>query len=218
MPKHEDLKNLPNIERRLHPEVWRALQMAATAHEGIQRKDGRGPYVVHLYETLTLVEMGTDDLATRIAAPLHDGQEDVPDKLGLDIVASEFGPEVAGLVAGVTKRPKNADAITPDEKRAEWYARNLDYARVLEHVADERSSIIAVADKISNLRDMIRNTYTKGESFWRKFNATPEDQLWWYKLVYGVAQKRIPDNPLNTIFAASIIEFEFAIDLYRSKR
>jgi (p)ppGpp synthase/HD superfamily hydrolase len=217
MPKHEDLKNLPNIERRLHPEVWRALQMAATAHEGIQRKDGRGPYVVHLYETLTLVEMGTSDLATRIAAPLHDGQEDVPDKLGLTIVAKEFGDEAAMLVAGVTKRPKDPNAITPDEKRADWFARNQDYAQRLEFKADERSSIIAVADKISNLRDMIRNTYTKGDSFWSKFNATPEDQLWWYKLVYDVAQKRIPDNPLNTIFAASIVEFEFAIKLYRSK-
>ena len=88
-----------------------------------------------------------------------------------------------------------------------WHDRNTAYLTRLEFEAGDGSVIIALADKVSNLTDMIRNHQKYGSEFWQHFNLQPLEQLWWYTSVLQVAKKRVPECPLNAELEALIEEF-----------
>ena len=74
--------------------------VAERCHEGQKRKSG-DPYITHPVAVATiLAELGMTG-TTLAAALLHDTVEDTA--YSLDELRSEFGPEVAMLVDGVTK-------------------------------------------------------------------------------------------------------------------
>src|SRR5205807_9559744 len=95
--------------------IYHAYEVAAKAHEGQVRVSG-DPYIQHPVAVATiLAELGLDDV-TLAAALLHDAVEDT--KLTLDELTTGFGPEVAGMVDGVTK----LDRIQFDSREAQQAA------------------------------------------------------------------------------------------------
>ena len=184
MPKHDHLHTLPITER--YPEdIWDTLNDAATAHENQQRKAEKQWYIVHPFSVFEKVREVTDDRNVQKAALLHDTVEDT--EMTIDDIEQKYGPEVACMVWGVTK----------DDNYPDWYTRNNAYLQRLEYEAMEGSVIVALADKIDNLTDMVNNHQKYGEQFWQHFNAQPLDQLWWYTSVLQVGKKRLPGCPLN---------------------
>lgn len=80
--------------------VVRAFVLASTAHAKQTRQSGE-PYITHPLAVAQILAELEMDAATIIAGLLHDTVEDTP--VTLETIRQQFGPEVAGLVDGVTK-------------------------------------------------------------------------------------------------------------------
>ena len=99
------------IYRSAHP---RAFALARRVHAHQRRKGGR-PYIVHpLAVASACAEHMMDDVSVA-AAILHDCIEDAEHELTEEVLANEVGPEVAGIVEGLTKLSRE-DVPSSDPK------------------------------------------------------------------------------------------------------
>lgn len=197
MPKHDHLHTLP-ITERYPEEVWAAINFAATAHETQVRKMSGNHYIVHPFGVLEIVRTITDDPEVQMAAVLHDTVEDT--EVSLADIGKEFSPRTAFLVRGVTK----------DDTIEDWRERNQAYLEFLAGEAEDGSVLIALADKIHNISDMIESFGLYGEAMWAKFSAKGNDQLWWYNSVLAIGKERLPGCPLNS-------QLEQLIEIFRAR-
>ena len=126
--------------------LFRALAFAAYKHRDQRRKDAEAsPYINHPVEVARLLasEAGVCDLATLLAAILHDTIEDTGTRG--DEIEARFGTEVRALVEAVTD-----DKALPKEERKRL---QIEHAPHLSPPA----KLIKLADKISNVTDVTRN-------------------------------------------------------------
>lgn len=194
MTSHEHLQSLPVVER--YPaDVWRAVNYAATAHETQIRKMTGNHYIEHPFGVLNIVRTVTDDISTQQAAVLHDTVEDT--WVTFSDLDEVFGEDVSRIVWGVTK----------DDSIEDWHECNEAYLVRLGADAPEASVVVALADKIHNLTDMLANFETHGHDMWQYFAAQPNDQLWWYSSVLAIGRARCPDCPLNDRLAGLVNDF-----------
>ncbi len=123
----------------------RAYERADAAHAGQVRRSGE-PYIQHPLAVARIVaDLGLDDV-TIAAALLHDAVEDT--SVSIDDLATEFGPELAAIVDGVTK----LDRISFDSKEAQQAAT---MRKMLVAMAkDLRVLIIKLADRLHNMRTL----------------------------------------------------------------
>lgn len=119
--------------------VARAFDLAAQAHEGQRRGDGRRePFISHIADVARRVAKSPEvDEVTLLAALLHDVVEKTPHTL--EEIASGFGAEVAGVVAELTD-----DASQPEREQRR---RQVEAAPNLS----DRAKRIKLADKASKL-------------------------------------------------------------------
>jgi GTP diphosphokinase / guanosine-3',5'-bis(diphosphate) 3'-diphosphatase len=136
--------------------IRRAYAFAAEAHAPQLRESGE-PYINHplaVAETLASIHM---DIATIVAALLHDVTEDcgVP----LTELESRFGREVARLVDGVTKLDKmqflhvEGDDSLPKLNGQDLWAENM-RKMFLAMAEDIRVVLIKLADRLHNMRTL----------------------------------------------------------------
>jgi GTP diphosphokinase / guanosine-3',5'-bis(diphosphate) 3'-diphosphatase len=121
----------------------RAYLFAREAHADQTRASGE-PYVSHSVAVAAILAEMRLDAVTITAALLHDVPEDTPRTI--EEIRSKFGPEVAGLVDGVTKLG-----------RIEWKSREERQAENLRKMFlamanDIRIILIKLADRVHNLR------------------------------------------------------------------
>ena len=121
----------------------RAYEVAAKAHEGQIRNSGEA-YISHPLAVATILAgLGLDDI-TVAAALLHDAVEDTG--VTLAELETEFGPDVAAIVDGVTK----LDRVGFDSKEAQQAAT---MRKMLVAMAkDPRVLLIKLADRLHNMR------------------------------------------------------------------
>ena len=123
----------------------RAYDFASEHHRGQVRLSGE-PYLSHPLEVAhTLADMKLDSTSL-CAALLHDVVEDT--KVTLDKLSSEFGPDVARLVEGVTKISR-LDLLAPEARQAENVRKML-----LAMVNDVRVVLVKLADRLHNMRTL----------------------------------------------------------------
>ena len=135
----------------------RAILFAVQAHAGVERRGKGFPYVVHPMEAMAIAATMTSDQEVLAAAALHDVVEDTD--VTLDDLRSRFGDRVAMLVDTESDRPA---------LREDWRARKEDsLKRLSEASRDEK--IVALGDKLSNMRAIARDYTTEGEVFWNRF-------------------------------------------------
>ncbi len=123
--------------------LWqKAASFAARAHRGQLRKDGKTPYAAHPTRVaLTLIRaFGCADEAALAAALLHDTIEDTT--TDYDDLEEHFGPEVADLVAALTKTA----SLREDRRERDYDARLA--------AADWRARLVKLADCYDNLCDV----------------------------------------------------------------
>ncbi len=128
--------------------IEKAYQFAVEAHAGQERKSG-GPFIEHpVHVALTLAELQLDGSALA-AALLHDVPEDT--KTPLAVIESQFSPEVARLVDGVTKlgRLSSREHIARSEGQAENLRKML-----LAMAQDLRVVFIKLADRLHNMQTL----------------------------------------------------------------
>jgi GTP pyrophosphokinase len=119
----------------------RAYATAERAHRGQLRKSG-DPYITHPVAVATiLAELGMTP-PTLAAALLHDTVEDTD--YSLEQLRSEYGPEIAMLVDGVTK----LDKVTYGDAAQAETVRKM----VVAMSRDIRVLVIKLADRLHNAR------------------------------------------------------------------
>jgi guanosine-3',5'-bis(diphosphate) 3'-pyrophosphohydrolase len=130
----------PAVDREL---VRRAFAFAARAHAQQQRRSGE-PFILHPFGVAKIcAELHLDEL-TIAAALLHDVVEDT--QTDISEIETEFGEEVARLVAGVTK-------LTRIQFQSREQAQAENYRKMIVAMAtDMRVILIKLADRLHNLR------------------------------------------------------------------
>jgi (p)ppGpp synthase/HD superfamily hydrolase len=149
-----------------------AIKVTAKAHQGGTRKGGDEiPYIIHPVEvaiTLQKNEMSDEIIA---AGLLHDTLEDT--HLKVEDLTDIFGKKITELVIGASEELDNREN-TSWEKRKEYTINHLKNA-------DLEIKYIACADKLSNIRSMIRDYDRIGDELWERFNRGYDKQKWYYE-------------------------------------
>ena len=125
--------------------VKKAYERAANAHTGQRRLSGED-YVNHPLEVAAILADLELDAETISAALLHDTVEDTA--LTAEEVESEFGPEVARLVDGVTKLGRIA--MRSDQQQQAENIRKM----MVAMAEDLRVVLIKLADRLHNMRTL----------------------------------------------------------------
>ena len=137
LERHADRLDLDLIER--------ALRFSVSAHRGQKRMSGED-FVSHSIAVATILLGQLLDTTSIVAALLHDVAEDAD--VRIEDLAREFGPEVAGLVEGLTK-------ISGLTFRSTTEAQVENYRKLLISIAkDARVIIIKLADRLHNMRTL----------------------------------------------------------------
>lgn len=160
-----------------------AVQFAAKAHKGQIRKGTKKPYIVHPLEVADIVAAMTSDEEILSAAVLHDTIEDC-EGVTEEVLRARFGERVASLVAGES-----------EDKSKSWEERKGTTIRRLKEESRELQ-MIALADKLSNMRDIDRDYPVMGESLWMQFRMHSKHAIgWYYKGVMESLQEQFQDVP-----------------------
>lgn len=155
-----------------------AIEFATKAHEGQFRKGTKRPYIVHPVEVADIVASMTQDEEVISAAVLHDTIEDCGG-VTAEILKDKFGARVASLVQSES-----------EDKSKTWEARKSATIQRLGKAAKE-VQMIALADKLSNMRDIDRDYPKLGEELWFRFRMQSKAAMgWYYKSIRDVLQDK----------------------------
>ena len=157
----------------------RAILFAVRAHQNTERRGKGFPYIVHPLEAMSIVATITPDQELLAAAALHDVVEDTD--ITLEDLRREFGPRVAGLVE--QESDKFVEGISEEDS---WRDRKQAAIDRIE-AAPYDAKIVALGDKLSNMRAIARDYDELGDRLWERFHAPGgrADHEWHYR---GLAQ------------------------------
>jgi myo-inositol-1(or 4)-monophosphatase len=152
----------------------RAIVFAVKAHAGTERRGKGFPYIVHPMEAVEIVATITPDQELLAAAALHDTVEDTD--VTIDQIREEFGERIANLVAS-----ESDVMIQGVSEEDSWHARKQAAIDRLAR-APHDAKIVALGDKLSNMRAIARDYAVKGDELWKIFHAPdPSDHEWHYR-------------------------------------
>ena len=150
-----------------------------------QRRKGTGiPYIAHILGVAALaIEYGaTEDEA--IGALLHDAAEDGGGEATLAEIRARFGDAVADIVLGCS------DSLVEDpEDKLPWRERKENYLAHLEN-ASASVCLVSAADKLHNVRSIMRDYREHGEDIWERFQGRRDGTLWYYETVADTLLRR----------------------------
>lgn len=150
----------------------RAITFAVKAHQGMERKGKGFPYIVHPMEAVCIVATMTNDQELLAAAALHDVIEDTDTTA--DDLKKEFGERVTMLVEA------ESDDKTGGSKAETWHQRKQDTLDRLRS-ADLDIKIVALGDKLSNMRAIAHDYAVLGDELWNRFTVKdPAEHAWRY--------------------------------------
>ena len=150
----------------------RAITFAVKAHQGMERKGKGFPYIVHPMEAVCIVATMTNDQELLAAAALHDVIEDTDTTA--DDLKKEFGERVAMLVEA------ESEDKTGGSKAETWHQRKQDTLDRLRN-ADLDIKIVALGDKLSNMRAIAHDYAVLGDELWNRFTVKdPAEHAWRY--------------------------------------
>ncbi|MCQ2547799.1 MAG: HD domain-containing protein [Clostridia bacterium] len=152
----------------------RAIAFATAAHKDVPRRGKKYPYIVHPMEAVSIVSTLTDDQELLAAAALHDVVEDTD--FTVEDIRREFGDRVAMLV--------DAESDTVYEGMSEeesWKMRKIEAIEHLKHASLD-IKMVAIGDKLSNIRAIERDFLEQGDDFWNLFHVKDvESHRWHYE-------------------------------------
>jgi myo-inositol-1(or 4)-monophosphatase len=150
----------------------RAITFAVKAHQGVERKGKGFPYIVHPMEAVCIVATMTNDQELLAAAALHDVIEDTDTTA--DDLKKEFGERVAMLVEA------ESDDKSGGSKAETWHQCKQDTLDRLRN-ADLDIKIVALGDKLSNMRAIAHDYAVLGDELWNRFTVKdPAEHAWRY--------------------------------------
>ena len=167
--------------RKYHPStditmIQKAYEVASDAHKDQKRKSGE-PYIIHpLCVAIILADLELDK-ETIVAGLLHDVVEDC-DGISIEDIRREFGDIVASYVYQES-----------EDKSKTWVERKGHTIDFLKNRASRNAKIIALGDKLANIRALYRDYNILGEELWERFNMKDKKmQSWYYRgMIEGFA-------------------------------
>ena len=179
----------------------RALEFAINAYEGQVRKGTNIPYIVHPLETAYIVDKLTDDMDVVAAAVLHDVVEDA----GVTIkeLKELFGERVARFVESVSE-----DRNDNEDPNITWKERKIKAITEINR-APKEVKIVAMGDKLSNMRAIYRDYVELGNQVFERFNEKRKEEHKWYYVQLASALSVLNDTPAWRELA-SLINYVFA--------
>ncbi len=152
----------------------RAIIFAVKAHAGTERRGKGYPYIVHPLEAVEIVSTMTADQELLAAAALHDTVEDTD--VTVEQIREEFGPRVAALVAD--ESDEMPEGVSEEES---WHSRKQAAIDRLSRSSHD-AKMVALGDKLSNMRAIARDYKLVGDKLWDLFHAKdPADHEWHYR-------------------------------------
>ena len=149
----------------------RAITFAVNAHANTERNGKGYPYIVHPMEAVVIVATMTSDQEMLAAAALHDTVEDTD--ATFEQIREEFGERVAKLVE------TESDIVIDGTEKDTWYQRKqAAIARLGAAKRDEQ--IVALGDKLSNMRGIARDYAELGEALWQRFHIKEKAPHAWH--------------------------------------
>jgi len=183
---------------KLSPRFSDALVFAAELHADQQRKVTGTPYLAHLLRVagIALEHGAGEDQA--IAALLHDAVEDQGGPAVRDELRRRFGETVVAIVDGCT----DSDRVP----KPPWRLRKEAF---LDRLRDASASIrlTVAADKLDNVRSLLRGYREHGEKVWDHFHGGRDGALWYYRTVVGIL-KRHDATPLVEELDRAVTQLE----------
>jgi HD domain len=178
---------------KLTDKFTQALAYAERLHRNQTRKGNDIPYVAHLLAVCaTVLEHGGDE-DVAIAALLHDAVEDQGGEKTQSAIEAMFEPRVARIVAACTDTT-SADPST----KAPWEERKRRHIVKLATV-DADVALVTAADKLHNLTAIIRDVRRDGPETLSRFNAGPDQQLWYFTAVAAAIGRHRAVAPVGEI-------------------
>ena len=179
----------------------RAIVFAVKAHAGTERRGKGYPYIVHPLEAVEIVATMTADQELLAAAALHDTVEDTP--VTVEQIRAEFGSRIASLVAD--ESDEMPAGVSEEDS---WHARKRAAIDRLSH-ASRDAKMVALGDKLSNMRAIARDYAVQGDALWNIFHAKdPKDHEWHYRGLAdalreldGTAAFKEFESLINQVFA-----------------
>ena len=152
----------------------RAIVFAVKAHSGTERRGKGYPYIVHPLEAVEIVATMTADQELLAAAALHDTVEDTD--VTVEQIRAEFGERVAALVAAESE--ERPEGVSPADS---WHARKQAAIDRLSKATHD-AKMVALGDKLSNMRAIARDYAEIGDALWNRFHAKdPKAHAWHYR-------------------------------------
>lgn len=148
--------------------IEKAIEFATNAHKGQVRKGVPIPYILHPMEVAAIVAGMTSDEEVIIAAFLHDTLEDCKDVTPKEI-EELFGKRVLEMVVAES-----------EDKSKTWIERKSNTIKRIKNEKRMEVKMIALADKLANLRSMARDYDTMGEHIFTCFNQKDPSLIAWY--------------------------------------
>ena len=176
----------------------RAVIFAVKAHSGTERRGKGFPYIVHLMEAVEIVATITPDQELLAAAMLHDTVEDT-DVTVADL-RREFGNRIAMIVEAESDVHREGES---DEES--WHRRKQEAIDRLA-AAPIEAKIVAIGDKLSNMRAIARDYDLKGDALWKLFHVTEKEEHEWHYRGLANALRDLHDT-------LAYKEFESLIDV-----
>jgi (p)ppGpp synthase/HD superfamily hydrolase len=161
-----------------------AMAYAHNVHQGQYRKGTRIPYIAHVLGVAAIaMEYGADE-DEAIGALLHDAAEDGGGEATLAEIRARFGDAVGEIVLGCS------DSLVEDpEDKLPWHDRKENYLAHLEN-ASQSVCLVSAADKLHNVRAIIRDYHQHGDEVWRRFQGGRDGTLWYYETLAHTLVRR----------------------------
>ncbi len=152
----------------------RAIIFAVQAHAGTERRGKGFPYIVHPLEAVEIVATMTPDQELLAAAALHDTVEDTD--ITVEQLREAFGDRIASLVA--SESDEVHEGVCEEDS---WHARKRAAIERLSR-ASRDAKMVALGDKLSNMRAIARDYAVQGDALWNLFHAKDrKDHEWHYR-------------------------------------
>lgn len=150
----------------------RAIVFAVNAHHNTERRGKGFPYIVHPMEAMEIVATITPDQELLAAAALHDTIEDTD--VTVEQIREAFGERVANLVH--TESDQQIEGVSEEDS---WHDRKQIAIDRLA-AASRDAKIVAMGDKLSNMRAIWRDYQQKGDALWNIFHVKDKASHEWH--------------------------------------
>ena len=183
-----------------------ALKVASKAHRDQVRKGTDIPYISHPVAVAMVIGKYTTNEDIIVAGILHDILEDVKPSIYSETdMRDDFGDKITDIVKDVSE-----DKIAGEPEKP-WIERKKGYLAHLDNLANVEPIIVSTADKIHNLTDMLDEYERVGNRFWQRFNASKDDELWFYKTFLEIVQKKAIPEKMKADLESLVNRLENAI-------